>query len=74
MGFGPKIRSKLACESKKSKVPVSVIDLQEVTTEQTRSIFGVEVKATADVLIGVKAGEMVEGATPVVKVETIGEE
>ena len=72
--FGPKIRSKLACESKKSKVPVYAIDPREVATELTRSIFGVEEEVTADVLIGIKVGKMLEGANPVVRVETIGEE
>ena len=42
--------------------------------ERTRSIFGVEEEAIADVLIGVKAGKKLEGTTPVVRVETIGEE
>ena len=74
IGFCPKIRSKLACESKKFKVSVYVIDPRELTLDRTRSIFGVEDEVTTDVLIGLKAGNRLEGAIPVVRVKRIGEE
>ena len=74
VGFDPKIRSKLFCESKKFKGPVYVIEPREVTTERTRSILGVDEEGTADELVGVKVGKILEGATTVVKGETRGEE
>ena len=74
IGFGPKIRSKLACESKKFKVSVYVIDPRELTLDRTRSIFGVEDEVTTDVLIGLKTGNRLEGAISVVRVKSIGEE
>ena len=74
VGFGPKILSKLSCESKKFKGPVYVIKPQEVTTERMRSILGVDEEGTTDVLVRVKVGKRLEGATTVVKGVTRGEE
>ena len=42
--------------------------------ERTRSIFGVEEEVPADALIGGKVRKSLECATPVVRVDTKGEE
>ena len=73
-GIWPENQVKTGLRVQKSKVPIYVIDPREVATERTRSIFGDEEEATADVLIGIKVGKRLEGANPVVGVETIGEE
>ena len=54
--------------------PVYVIEPREVTTERMRFILGVDEEGTADVVVGVKVGKRLEGATTVVKGETRGEE
>ena len=66
VGFDPKIRLKLSCESKKFKGPLYVIKPREVTTERMRSILGVDEE--------VKVRKRLDGATTVVKSETKGEE
>ena len=74
VGCDPKNRSKLSCESKKLMGPVYIIEPREVTTERMRSILGVDEEGTGDVVVGVKVGKRLEGATIVVKGETRGEE
>ena len=73
VGCDPKIRSKLSC-AKKFLGPVYVIEPREITMERMRSILGIDEEGTTDVLVRVKVGKRLEGATTVVKGVTRGEE